>query len=333
MYKRDARKLARELGLRDGPDVGYGVIAGIGVTLSDVVNGAYLRLLHLYVGVPDGAWPDVETALSRSHPKYGIRSIHADPTGGTIEILFQTSIGLNKRIKAFCETELPRFADLGFPGVARCAFCGKPLADSATKWALAKPDDVALPLHENCFYDFERQIGDNAYKKAAEPGRKVLPVIGALLGGLVGAIPWVILYVFGYFAAIAGFLIGLCANYGHKLLGGKPGKARVFWVIFTIVVIVPVSLAVGELASLAKSILDGSLAASLGYGSDAFVIGDLFPLFRALWESPAARAEMIPTLLKNLVLSYVFAGLGGFWVYTSILRRENKQHRAKIVRL
>ena len=123
------------------------------------------------------------------------------------------------------------------------------------------------------------------------------------------------------------------ANYGHKLLGGRPGKSRVFWVIFMIVIMVPISLAVGELAAFARSILDRSLATSAGYAADAFTLSDLFPLFRSIWESPEAREAMIPILLKNLALAYLFAGFGGFWVYTNTLRRENKQSRSKIVRL
>ncbi len=330
MYTRDAKKLAHELGLKDGPDVGYGVIHGIAVTFSDTLNG---RLLNLYVGTPEGAWPDVKEALSKPPAKYGIRSIQAEPKGGMIEVLFNTTIGVNKRFKSFLETEVPMLTGLGFPGVSRCAFCGEPLSAAETKWALAKPDNVALPLHDGCYYDYERKIGDEAYARAAEPNRKVLPAIGALLGGLIGSIPWVILYMLGYFASLAGVVIGLGANYGHKLFGGKPGKTRVFLVILMIAIMVPVALAVSEVASFAWSILDGSLATSSGYAADAFTLDDLFPLLHSIWEYPEARAEMIPILVKNLALGYLFAALGGVWAYSGFLRRENRTSRAKLVRL
>ena len=175
MYARDVRKLARELGLKDGPGAGYGAIGGIGVTISDVINETLLRLLHLYVGVPEGGWPDVETALSKPPGKYGIRSIRSNPEGGTIEILFQPTIGMNKRVKSFCETELPRLAELGFPGAARCAFCGKPLAASETKWTLAQPDNVALPLHDACYYDTSARSATISTSKPSNRAARYCP--------------------------------------------------------------------------------------------------------------------------------------------------------------
>ncbi len=329
MYKRDAKKLAHELGLKDSKDAGYGVINGFGVTISDVLNG---RALNLYVGAPEGAWPDIEAALTKPKRKYAIRSIESDPKGGTVEIIFQATIDMNKRIKAFIETELPLIAELGFSGASRCAYCGDRVKRAETIWALAKPDNVALPMHEACCYDYEREIGQREYARAAEPSGGPLASIGALLGGLVGTIPFILLYMVGYFASITGFVIGLGANYGHKLLGGKPGKGRMRMVIIVSIIMVPVALIAGELASFAWSIMDGSLAESIGAASDALTLSDTFPMIRMLWEMPEARAEMIKTLIPNLFMSYIFAGMGIFWLFFR-LQHENRTSRTRLVRL
>jgi MFS family permease len=54
--------------------------------------------------------------------------------------------------------------------------------------------------------------------------------IGALLGALVGAIPWVIVGQLGFQASILGALIGSAAMFGYTRFGGKLGRATA-WII------------------------------------------------------------------------------------------------------
>jgi MFS family permease len=54
--------------------------------------------------------------------------------------------------------------------------------------------------------------------------------IGALLGALVGAVPWVIVGQLGFQASILGALIGSAAMFGYTRFGGKLGRATA-WII------------------------------------------------------------------------------------------------------
>ncbi len=53
---------------------------------------------------------------------------------------------------------------------------------------------------------------------------------GAVAGGIIASIPWIILSYFGWFAAILGFAIGKASLKGYTMLGCKLGKAT-RWII------------------------------------------------------------------------------------------------------
>lgn len=108
-----------------------------------------------------------------------------------------------------------------------CVFCG-----------LENPDDqcslnkIQFHTHSYCYKYHLR----NKKKKKKDFARRnyFLGTIGALLGGLVGAIPWFIVSYFGFFASIFGYLIGIASLKGYKILGGKYGfKTR--WIILVCV--------------------------------------------------------------------------------------------------
>ena len=59
-----------------------------------------------------------------------------------------------------------------------------------------------------------------------EPGSYGAGFLGALLGGLIGAIPWALLYLAGRVAAVLGLLIGWLSEKGYRKLGGKTARPR-----------------------------------------------------------------------------------------------------------
>lgn len=63
-------------------------------------------------------------------------------------------------------------------------------------------------------------------------------IIGAFVGGLIAAVPWIILYVFlNMITSIAAILIGMGAYAGYKKLKGPQTKAAV-WIIIVVSLIV-----------------------------------------------------------------------------------------------
>lgn len=67
-------------------------------------------------------------------------------------------------------------------------------------------------------------------------------IVGALLGGVVATIPWILLYIYGnMMLSILAFVIGYGALYGYKLFHGIVDK-NTSWII-TIVSLISVTVA------------------------------------------------------------------------------------------
>ncbi len=66
-------------------------------------------------------------------------------------------------------------------------------------------------------------------------------MIGAILGTLIGAIPWLLLEIFWGYAAVLSLLIGFAAYYGYKIFGGLVTKATKWLMLFPILIAVIIS--------------------------------------------------------------------------------------------
>jgi hypothetical protein len=73
--------------------------------------------------------------------------------------------------------------------------------------------------------------------------------IGAILGGIVGVIPWVIVGALGYVAAICGFIMAFLSLKGYQLFKGKTGKGMVFILIAVILVFTYAAIIVNQTIS------------------------------------------------------------------------------------
>ncbi len=85
--------------------------------------------------------------------------------------------------------------------------------------------------------------------------RYVLGVLGALAGAIVGAVPWVLLYVFGNMMyAVLAILIVVCSFYGYKMTKAKIDRklpvilsiTSLISITLTMFIIIPICLMVQE---------------------------------------------------------------------------------------
>lgn len=70
------------------------------------------------------------------------------------------------------------------------------------------------------------RVVDETILKPVHRGSLVLGIIGALGGGLVGALAFAAAAYFGFFISYLGFVIALAAAKGYDLLGGKQGPNK-----------------------------------------------------------------------------------------------------------
>lgn len=86
-----------------------------------------------------------------------------------------------------------------------------------------------------------KEIKNSDNKKVETSGNYFTGIIGAIIGGAIGAVPWIIAYIYGnMMIALLAILIAGGAYYGYKLFKGKITKKVT--IIITIISIIIVAL-------------------------------------------------------------------------------------------
>ena len=138
--------------------------------------------------------------------------------------------------------------------------------------------------------------------------------IGALAGGLVGSVAWILLGVLGIYASIAGLAIAWAAITGYKLFKGGINTAAPI----VIGAAVLVSVLFGEAAGIVIQIIKAGTAQ--GYNLN---VGDAVRVLPMMLRDGGTIASLLP----NLGLGLLFAGLGSW----RLLRNLYRQGAAPIV--
>ena len=167
-----------------------------------------------------------------------------------------------------------------------------------------------MPVHAYCREDFAREIEEDEREEREQlrqesaeallDGSILKGVLGAFLGALIGSIPWVLIYMFGYLASIGGILIGMGAVFGYKKLSGRVGAACVVSAVVFAALMVPLACYAGEAASLLKEFIAGNM--------EPFRMSDFGWLFRA----GTSLAEWRDGFRQNVLIGYVYAAIGLF---------------------
>lgn len=134
----------------------------------------------------------------------------------------------------------------------------------------------------------------------------LLGFVGSLLGGIVGAIPWVIVSCLGWFVGWLGYLIAITASKGYDLMKVKVKMCKLWFVAISVVI----SVFVGQIVSDVIYIVSDPEIGFEYLGAAFAFIFEHFGLY---------LSEAVP----NLILGLIFAALGGFSVLKEI-KNQNK---------
>ena len=127
--------------------------------------------------------------------------------------------------------------------------------------------------------------------KEVKKGNYIIGTIGAIIGGAVASIPWILVYSFAnMIVAALALLITGGAFLGYKLLKGKIGKGfPVIIAIVSIIVVTAVTLIVCPIIFMAKE-------------------GVEFNIFN--FKMVYSSNEMKGLIIRDLIVSLLFTGLG-----------------------
>ena len=158
----------------------------------------------------------------------------------------------------------------------------------------------------------ERERMESINERAAVEKQKslsdnyILGFVGALLGGLVGSIPWIIATSLGWVVVVLGYVIAIGASFGYDLMKVKLSMAKFWCVIISVIFAVFAGQVIGDIiAILTAPELKGLSSEMIKYYFDHF-------------------GEMLSLNAGNLFLGLVFAGIGSISVLVEI-NKENKR--------
>lgn len=306
-------KTRKQLDLHREDSLAYGAYKGFFMSLYDMPKAICISI-DAFIDKEDGKNAFL-LEMYRLQNEYQVYNINVD--GPAFAFYLSKEKGLEQRLPAFIEAATALLLQYGAYGQTYCCIChGATYEDQSHFFA----HDGAHLAHRQCAERFlEGQEGLEQPPVPEEPEavsppfvRAVAGATGALLGGLVGSIPWIIVGYMGLFVGFLGFVIGLAAKKGYELLGGAPGKAKR-----------PIIIAAVILSVLLSSYFTSVIGVYSILAGQPGAVGSAFLITLSLYMDPSFLGE----IAFDLILGLLFAMLGCRGMF-----RELKQEGSFIAR-
>ncbi len=299
------KNFANENNLKISSGVAYGTLYGYVSTLSEE-DGNKRLVIATKLPSPQAERNlrlDLEEAdVEREYRIEGV-SFHAK----SIEVTFQKKSGVMKKIEAFIDWFYPLLKQAGASNCKVCAECGQIMEKSS----LTLINDVAYPMHKDCAARIRNAfVEEHETERAKEKGSYLTGFIGGVIGSAIGSILWAVLYYFGYVASLAGLVIGLLAEKGYRMFGGKKGGVKVFILIVCIIFGILLGTFAADWYVLYEMLGNGELP--------GYTAGDLVSLIIEMFKTDE---ELRMATAKDLGLGLLFAAIGVF----ALLKRTVKE--------
>ncbi len=299
------KKLAKENDLKVSSGVAYGNLYGYASTFSE--GSGYKRLV-IVTSIPDPEWERwLKAELDNNNIEREFRVQSVSFNVKTIDIMFRDAAGTMKRINAFIEWFYPLLKQAGAAKCKICAECGQPIEKGT--WKLI--NGIVYPLHKDCAIQLQNAlIEEHEAELAAENGSYFTGFVGALIGAALGSVLWAILYYAGYIASLAGFVIGILAEKGYRIMKGRKGRIKVLILIVCILAGILLGTLAADWFTLFVMLRDGEIS--------GLTTGDLLPLLIEMFETDE---DLCIATVKDVLLGIVFAALGVF----ALLKKAAKE--------
>jgi len=298
------KKYGRELGLNITPKNAYGEVGGYLVSLFE---GAGYKSFYINCALASqddlGSRYKIDAFVKDNKKEYNITSFDINEHGFTV-MLYDT-FGTLKKYKRFFLECLNFLKEIELLGADVCCNCKTKLDGENSR--LIVDNGIMKKYDVDCVNARLNEIEElkNAPK---ESKNYAVGILGAFLGMLVGIVPWIIVYCFGFFVGWLGFLIGFCAQKGYELVGAKVGKLKVYIII-------------------AMSLVGVVLAQFLGYcasvGIEFIKMGisfDILPLIAFVYDFVVYDPQTRANFVGELFMGFVFAILGLIGLIRSLSR-------------
>lgn len=296
-------KLAQEIGFRtEGKKVAFGTFKGFTLTLEqhlnymnsadnykalfipcESLNQNQVTNLRLFFKERKKELPNFQFFFNDQLVEAHIFEAFKGLNGDKMKVALDTIIeGLNK------ENVLP---------YTKCAFCGEEGATGTTKI-----NHILLPAHDLCLEKAKQEQSSELSKYDQQENKYLEGTVGAVIGALIGSIPWILVALYtSFYAGILAALIGYSAFFFYKKFGGKvTKKTKLIIVLVTLFGILFTNV---FLASYVIVINEGSLVL------DNYIV---------VYTDP----DLGPILLENLGIGLLIGLFGLVSVYKKVQNEE-----------
>lgn len=225
-------------------------------------------------------------------------------TEATMKAMTQEDIG------SFFDQITDLLSQLGISATDNCFICSSDFGTQETLF-----DNILVPLCGTCYDHLEQEYIKAEQEFSSEEKKYGLGFIGALLGGLLATIPWILLSYHGWYVGIIGFLIMFLSLKGYKLLGARIGRLTP-WIVggLTIFLIV--------LAELVANLLQVSAALKEVFDISPS-LGQTFGVFIELLKD--STTGILRGVIINLLIGIVIGLAGTISLFKDMKLNINKQ--------
>lgn len=181
------KKFASVKGLKCSKGICYGELNGFIVTLSE---GAGYKEIYISASVNEESMQRISSETENFKKNYKLNTFEVNSK--FIHVAFVDSIGIMKRIESFTNEVIPMLKEYGAKGSDTCPECQNNLdAGAVTKLIYGH----AIKLHSSCAEEIINDMKESEQEIAETKSNAGLGIIGAILFGIIGAIPWAKLFM------------------------------------------------------------------------------------------------------------------------------------------
>jgi hypothetical protein len=305
------QRFAEMTGFKVHENIAYGRLSGI------FFNIAYASMsiaCTVSAHVKREAGVDlIETKAFLAENKKKYKAAEPVSDGQSITITLQSSTVLKAEKAAEFIQEFSQFLSAnGYR--SECAFCS-----GNENLGYTVQDGRVMEACPACHEKFENIVTE-LKEEREQTGSYLRGAIGAVVGGIIGIIPWALIGLLGYIAAISGAIMAFLTYKGYLLFKGKRGRGMLFIVIAVLIVFTYAAVIVNQ------TITDYQYLTGLGYYD--------IPVFELFGMELAAPfyPEDAGYLWAQIGLGWLFAGLGSF-LYLRNIRKESLGKDIEVTRL
>lgn len=299
---------AKENGYTMLEDCIYKEIDGFLTTLKlDMQSGGLWLFVSYFADEQKSSFFPVQVFLDESKKPYRFTQYNYSPV--SLSILFPINKKGMQQLNDFIPLLTQQLRHNGFTGADTCSHCGKPLG---IEKRIAVMGAAVGAIHQNCYYEVSSKFDNDIQAQAFEEKHYGAGAMGALLGGLVAAIPWILVFMWGYISGWLALLIAWGANFGYTKAGGKNGRGKAPILILIVLFCVLLAQFVGYWIQIAIA-LDGQAISQIPSLLISLILTD---------------SEVAGEYFGNMLMSILFSGFGIWWIF----RRVHHENPAKTQR-